>query len=219
MTEELRLLIADDHQILRNGIKLMLSQQSSFIPIVDEADNGKDVIKLATKNDYDIILLDINMPKKDGLTVARQLMAKNKNIRILVLTIYKEDYIIKQMISAGVRGYLLKNASLEELTKAVLTIHNGGRYYCNEIAQTLIHESAQTKKYKSSEFIIFDSSLTHREKEVLCLIANEYTNPEIAERLAVSKRTVDTHRTNIINKLKIRNTAGLVKYAVEKGII
>jgi DNA-binding NarL/FixJ family response regulator len=219
--KKIKILLADDHAVVRNGLKLMLSQQKSFTPIIEEAEDGEEVIKMASKSVFNIILLDINLPKLDGISVTRHLVKKNTNINILALTMHKEDYIIKQMISAGALGYLLKNTGLDELTKAILTVAVSKRYYCNEASQALINSN--TKEILPSGTvnlnIDFNSTLSNREKEIMMFIVKELKSTEIAEKLFISKRTVDGHRKNILTKLNLKNTAGLVKYAIQNGII
>ncbi|MES2568099.1 MAG: response regulator transcription factor [Bacteroidota bacterium] len=223
--KSIKILLADDHLVVRNGIKLMLSQQKSFNAIIEEAEDGDEVIKLAGRTKYDVILLDINLPKIDGIAVSTILLKKDKTIKILALTMHNEEYMIKQMISAGALGYLLKNIGLDELTKAIITVNAGNKYYCNEAAQILINInnsgnskelnlSEKTKSQKTREI-----ALSSREKEVIMYIAKEFNSAEIAEELYISKRTVEGHRKNIIAKLNLKNSAGIVKYAIQNGLV
>jgi DNA-binding NarL/FixJ family response regulator len=142
--EKLKILLADDHAVVRNGIKLMLSQQKTFFPIIEEAEDGEEAISKAQKENYDVILLDINMPKINGIGVTKALLKKNKKIKILALTMHKEEFIIRQMIAAGALGYLLKNTGLDELTKAILTVASAQRYYCNEASQAIINNNMKS---------------------------------------------------------------------------
>jgi DNA-binding NarL/FixJ family response regulator len=216
----LKILLADDHELVRNGIKLMLSQQKYFIPLIEEVKDGEEVLNIVTKCEFDIIILDINLPKIDGISVAKKLIGKNSNTKILALTMYKEDYVVKQMIAAGALGYLLKDTGLDELTKAILTVSASKRYYCNEASQALISNNVKQLPINGDLKlnIDFNSALSNREKEVMVFIVKELNSSEIAEKLFISKRTVDGHRKNIINKLNLKNTAGLVKYAIQNGI-
>lgn len=222
MIRKIKLLLVDDHIIVRNGIKLMLSQQKSFIPEILEAGDFEEVIHHTNNTSFDVILLDINLPGQNGISITKYLTKKSSNYKILALTMHKEEYMVKQMISAGAMGYLLKNAGLDELTKAIITVASSNKYYCNEASQILInnpvnHLVAQNKHYNLT--VDYTSALSNREKEVMMLIVKELSSLQIAEKLFISKRTVDTHRKNIIAKLNLKNTAGIVKYAIEHGIL
>jgi DNA-binding NarL/FixJ family response regulator len=216
----LKILLADDHELVRNGIKLMLSQQKYFIPLIEEVKDGEEVLNIVTKCEFDIIIIDINLPKIDGIAVTKSLIKKKSSTKILALTMYKEDYVIKQMIASGALGYLLKDTGLDELTKAILTVSASKRYYCNEASQALITNNVKQMPVNSdlNLTVDFNSILSNREKEVMTFIVKELNSSEIAEKLFISKRTVDGHRKNIINKLNLKNTAGLVKYAIQNGI-
>lgn len=221
-SRKIKILIADDHSVVRNGIKLMLSQQRAFVPEVGEAGDCDEIIAEVERANYDIILLDINLPGKNGISIAKFLLKKKPSTKILALTMHSEEFIIKQMISAGALGYLLKSTSLDELTKAILTVSSGSRYFCNEASQVLINDSINTISSPNSHYnlsIDYRSVLSNREKEVMFLIVKQFSSAQIAEKLFIGKRTVDTHRKNIIAKLNLKNTAGIVKYAYEHGIL
>lgn len=218
----IRILLADDHSVVRNGIKLMLSQQKVFIPEIEEAGDSREVIELAMKKPFDIILMDISLPEQNGIAVTKYLMKKKSSLKILALTMHKEEFMIKQMVSAGATGYILKNTSLDELTRAITTVTSGKRYYCNEASQVLLNDSINTIISPNSNYnmsIDYESVLSNREKEVMMLIVKELSSTEIARLLHIGKRTVDTHRKNIIAKLNLKNTAGIVKYAIEHGVL
>lgn len=222
MIRKIKILLVDDHIVVRNGIKLMLSQQKSFIPEILEAGDAEEVIQLTNNTSFDVILLDINLPGQNGISITKYLTKKSSNYKILALTMHKEEYMVKQMISAGAMGYLLKNTGLDELTKAIMTVASSNKYYCNEASQVLINDSvndlvSQKKHYNLT--VDYTSALSNREKEVMMFIVKELSSVQIAEKLFISKRTVDTHRKNIIAKLKLKNTAGIVKYAIEHGIL
>lgn len=219
---KIKILLADDHSVVRSGIKLMLSQQKAFIPEIDEANDSNEVINAVAKKPYDIILLDISLPNQNGISITKQLVKKYSAIKILALTMHKEEFMIKQMVSAGAMGYLLKNTSLDELTKAIMTVTAGKRYYCNEASQVLINDSINSIISPNSNYnmtVDYESVLSNREKEVMMFIVKELNSAEIAEKLHIGKRTVETHRKNIIAKLNLKNTAGIVKYAIEHGIL
>lgn len=222
MIREIKILLADDHLIVRNGIKLMLSQQKAFIPLIDEASDGESLLHLVSEKRYDVILLDISLPGQNGISIAKFLIKRNPGTKILALTMHKEEYMIKQMVAAGALGYILKNTGLDELTKAINTVVSGNRYFCNEASQVLLNGTSNdiipiSKNYNLT--IDYRNVLSNREKEVMMFIVKQLSSTEIAERLFISKRTVDTHRKNIIAKLNLKNTAGIVKYAIEHGIL
>lgn len=213
MNKFVNILIADDHSMVRNGIKLMLHQQNYFVPNVTEASDGKEVIELAREQEFDVILLDISMPKIDGITIIRKLKALNKSIRILALTMHKEENIIKQVLEAGALGYILKSSGLEELVKAINTVKRNERYFSNEVAQILFEEKKIKKSLSGMEL-----NLSNREMQILSMIVKEFTNQEIAEELSISKRTIEGHRKTLMKKLNVKSSIGLVKYALKNGI-
>jgi DNA-binding NarL/FixJ family response regulator len=199
----------------------MLSQQKTFFPIIEEAEDGEEAISKAQKENYDVILLDINMPKINGIGVTKTLLKKNKKSKILALTMHKEEFIIRQMIAAGALGYLLKNTGLDELTKAILTVASAQRYYCNEASQAIINNTMKDAPISKSfnATIDYNSVLSNREKQIMIYIARELSSTEIAKKLFLSKRTIDGHRKNIIAKLDLKNSAGIVKYAIQHDIL
>jgi DNA-binding NarL/FixJ family response regulator len=217
----IKILFAEDHKMVRNGIKLMLTSQNSFIPEIDDAKDGQEAISMALKKNYDVILLDINLPIKNGISVTKYLISKLGKIRILALTGHQEDFVIQQMIDAGALGYILKNSGLEELTKAILTVANFKKYYSNEIAQSIINKSSPENRQSKNKLgsIPLNNNLSTREKEILKFIAKEYTNIEIGERLNISPRTVGNHRNNLLQKLQVKNSVGLAMYALKNGIV
>lgn len=217
MKNKYRILIADDHQFIRKGLKLSLEEQDVFIPEIIEVSDGLEVIEKVQEERFDVVLLDVNMPRKDGIAVTNYMKAKNDPTPILALTMHNEPHIIKQMVDAGVNGYLLKNCGIEELTNAITTVISRKKYFTNEASQVLLSKKVFVKSEDNYSYPA-KSVLTLREREVLALITEELTNQEIADRLNVSKRTVDGHRNRMLDKLKVKNTAGLVKYALLNGI-
>ena len=209
-------LIADDHKLVRKGIQITLEENSEFTKIdkFHEAQNGEEAVLKASLFKYDIIFMDINMPIMDGIDATRKIMENNKDAKIIVLSMHNELYQIRNVIKAGAKGYILKNTGVEEINRAISTVIAGGNYYSNEVAIQLmgeLHDDIVTGKLLNNTS---NSELSEREKQVLRLIANEYTNSEIAEQLNLSPRTIDSHRQNIIHKIGAKNTAGLIKYAI-----
>lgn len=220
--KKIKILLVDDHKLVRNGIKYTLESGRSapLIDSIDEAVNGVEAVTKCKVNNYDIVFMDINMPEKDGITATKEILDNNRLMRIIAISMYDEDFEIRSMIDAGAKGYLLKNTGTEILDEAIQTILTGGKYYSNDVAIKLMEPRPKEIRKSSRDTItISDSVLTKRELEILELIAGEFTNEEIASKLNLSKRTVDSHRQNILNKLQVKNTAGLIKYAFKVGII
>lgn len=222
--DKIKILIADDHKLVRTGIKytLTVGDNGNFIERIDEVVNGKEAVERAKIFTYDIILMDINMPELDGIKATAQIIRDNPKTNIIALSMHSDDYEIRSMIKAGAKGYLLKNTGSEVLTDAIKTVLDGGKYYSNEVALKLMEPYTEEHTTDKSIPIRVDRrriSLTRRELEVLRMIANEYTNDEIAKKFELSKRTVDSHRQNILSKLQVKNTAGLIKYAIRLGLV
>lgn len=209
--DKIKLLIADDHVILRDGIVSLLHGEKSF-EVTGTAGTGHEVMQLVRNNDYDVCLLDINMPGPDGIEIARFITENKPAIKIIMLTTYNDPEIISELVHIGVAGYLLKNSDKQELTEAVLRVMKGRYYFSEEVEKIILH--GLTEK-KPAEII----TLTERELEIIDLLAKEYTNDKIAETLHISFRTVETHRKNIMQKIKVHNLAGLLKYAYSKGLV
>jgi DNA-binding NarL/FixJ family response regulator len=213
---KIKVLIADDHKIIRVGLRGLIGL-SQDIDVVAEAENGTEVIDLVNKNHIDVVLMDIDMGNTSGIETTQQLKREHPEVNVLGLTMHEEQEYIIEMLEAGASGYLLKNTGLEELLTAVRTAAKGDSYFSQPVSATLL-QAITRKKTDVPVRPASDSPLTERELQVLQLIAQEYSNGQIAEKLFISIRTVDTHRRNLLEKLPAKNTAGLVKYAIEKGI-
>lgn len=209
--DKIKLLIADDHKILLEGIVSLFQSEGSF-DVAATASNGYEVMELVNKNDYDVCLLDINMPGLDGIEAAKLIKAAKPSIKIVMLTTYNDKEIISELIHIGVSGYLLKNSDKSELVEAIFKVMSG-RYYFSAEIEEIIMQAVSEKK--NPEVIV----LTEREIEIVKLLAREYTNDKIAAELHISYRTVETHRKNIMQKTKSHNLAGLLKHAYSKGFI
>ncbi len=206
----INIIIADDHSVIRNGLKAMLEGNSSMT-IVGEAANGKELIALLGKKSCDVVCTDISMPEMDGVEATKYIMKHFPKIKVICLSMHEQIDFIKKIIDAGATGYVFKDLSKEEFQTAIETVHGGKKYFNPKLFDILL--SAETNSGKD-EIVLSD-----REKEILKLIAEEYTNTEIAKKLFVSIRTVDTHRQNLLQKLDVRNTAGLVKYAIKSSLL
>ncbi|MGB3179960.1 MAG: response regulator transcription factor [Cyclobacteriaceae bacterium] len=206
----INIIIADDHRLVVDGIILMLQSQPD-IHIAGTAETGDQVITLVKENkQVDLVIMDINMPGKDGIKATQWVRENHNDIKILVLTMYNKPEFIRQLLKCGANGYILKNTKQDSLVNAIRTIMRGENYFTDEIQRTVM-DSLVGHRNRTFE-------LTQREKDVLRLIVKECTTPEIAEQLFISTHTVETHRKNLLSKLNMRNTAGLVKYAIENGI-
>lgn len=211
----IRVGIADDHEIVRDGIKLLLEDEPGY-EIIFEAENGKEAVESCISHEIDLVIMDITMPEMDGIEATKILKEKYPDIKILALTMLSEDQHIRKMIKAGASGYILKSSGKKELLKAINAIVNGQHYFSEEATQSILQEliNPEISKQKDSE----DVHITERELEILKLIVNEFTNQEIADKLFLSVRTVDAHRRNLLQKTGAKNTAGLVKYALNNKL-
>ena len=212
MDKPLKILIADDHKMVRNGVRLMLESQKVFKTFITEASNGFEVLHFLEKEPFDVVLLDISMPEMDGIVTLKKIKSKSIKVPVVMMTMHNEENVINKAVDLGACGYILKNSGIDELVKAIQSVVNKERYFSNEVSQILI--KAINKKVKTSK----NEVLSDRELEVLVLIVRELTNKEIAEKLNLSYRTVEGHRIHIMEKLNLKSTIGLVKYALKKNI-
>jgi DNA-binding NarL/FixJ family response regulator len=210
----IRTIIVDDHQIFIDGLK-ELFKSIEGIEIVGEANNGIDLIDLLSKKETDVILMDVNMPKMDGMTATEFVVKEYSKSKVLMLTMHDTGAYIEKLLKAGAQGYILKNTGKAELKNAIEIVHGGGKYYSPEVTKTIMDGLQQKEKTQKE---IGNVELTDREKDVLKWIAQELTTHEIAEKLFISHHTVESHRKNLISKLGVRSLAGLVKYAVKMGL-
>ena len=211
----IRILLADDHKIFRDGIRSILEKEKD-IQVIEEASDGKEVIDKIGKIDIDLLLLDIDIGKPNGIEICETVKRDHPEVRILILSMMGLHDFIIQALEKGATGFLLKNAGKDEVLTAIRSVAKGDSYFSREVSAILIEH---LNKPRASKKRIADIPLSAREIEVLKLISQEYSNPEIAEKLFISIRTVDTHRRNLLEKLGMKNTAGLVKYAIQKGLI
>lgn len=211
--KKINLLIADDHTMFLQGIVSLLEQESE-INIVGKAVNGIEALEKIKTENPDLVILDISMPEMDGIELSKILKKDFPEVKILVVSTHSNVKIISRLIRIGVNGYLLKNAEKSELLKAIQTIASGENYFSEETEEKHLANHLKIEKQVSVL-----TELSSREKEILVLIAHEYNTAEIAEKTFISLNTVNTHRRNLLSKLNAKNTAGLVKYAVENGLV
>lgn len=212
MSEPIRVLIADDHQLVRQGLAVLLSVKPG-VEVVGQAENGIKAVKLALSLKPDIILMDLQMPEKDGIEATQEIKEENPNARILIITSFAEDENVYRAIKAGALGFLLKDSSPPELLQAIHDVCNGRMSLHPNIAMKLIEELNQPTEQQ-----ITQEPLTEREVEVLKLVAKGRSNLEIAEKLIVSERTVGAHVSNILGKLHLANRTQAALYALRKGL-
>lgn len=208
-----RILIADDHQMFIDGLRSLLVD-SKDICVVAEARDGYEVLEECGKKAIDLVIMDINMPGMDGIQATREVIKRYPGIKILGLSMYNDREYISDILKAGALGYILKNTGKENLLRAIHTLHSGANFLGDEVTKTLLNSFM--KNPHTSPMV---EKLSGREKEVLDCIATGQTTHEIAEQLFISKNTVETHRKNLLYKLKARNTAELVNNAYRQRLI
>jgi len=209
-----KIIIVDDHTLFRNGLHILINNLKNY-KVVEESANGKEFIDLLDKGtEVDLVLLDINMPVMDGIEAAKIALSKRPDLKIITLSMYGEEDYYYKMVDAGVKGFLLKNSDMNEVKTALETVYDGGNYFSSELLQNLVTNLRTNKEKKKPE-----NELSEREIEVLILICQGFNNQEIADQLFISKRTVDKHRANILEKSQCKNTAQLVMYAIKNKMV
>jgi two-component system, NarL family, response regulator NreC len=211
----IKVLLADDHQVVRKGFKALLTSESD-IEVIGEAGDGFEAIKLSEQVHPDVLVLDLMMSGINGLEVTRQLSKKNTKIGIVILSMHSNEAYVLEALRSGARGYILKESPPEELVRAIREAHAGRRYLSSPLTERAI--MAYTQKNDVQTVDPYDQ-LTTREREILQLAAQGCANNEIASRLYISPRTVETHRTNLMRKLNLHNHSQLIQFAIQRGII
>lgn len=216
MKEKKRVLIVEDHTLLRAGLKALLSQDPD-IEIVGEAENGRDAVRLVAMLTPDLVLTDLSMPGMNGIESIVDIKRRYPGVRVLVLTIHKTDEYIFEALRAGADGYILKDASHDELRIAIRSVLGGKTYLSPDISAKVINGYLDTDK--SSGPISAWDTLTHREREVLKLVAEGHPNKFIADYFCLSIKTVEKHRSNLMKKLNLHNASMMTAYAIERGLV
>jgi two-component system response regulator NreC len=216
MINSIRLVIADDHEIFRDGLALMLSKQQD-IELIGQAGNGRELISLVNELHPDVVMTDVKMPVMDGIEATRTLLSDNPDLNIIALSMFDEENLIVDMLEAGAKGYLLKNADKQEILDAIHSAYQGKPYYCHHTTSKLASLISKSKfnPYKKKDPLVF----TEREKEIIRLICQQQTAQEIADKVFLSKRTVEGHRTRILEKMNVKNTAGVVIFALRHRLV
>ncbi|MEO0776852.1 MAG: response regulator transcription factor [Bacteroidota bacterium] len=213
MQKVLKIVITDDHEVLIDGLIALLAPEAD-LQVVGKALNGRDLLELLAHKPVDLVIMDIDMPEMDGVVATQKLKEQFPHIKVLVLTMYSKPDFIKNLMRSGVDGYMLKYASKRDLVRAIRSVAENEFFYTPEIAQEVM-QSLRSDSTTTEETPV----LSEREKEIIRLVAQEYTSREIAEQLYLSYHTVERHRKNILAKLGVKNVAGLVRYALKNGLV
>ncbi|HTR81996.1 MAG TPA: response regulator transcription factor [Bacteroidota bacterium] len=216
--KKIKILVVDDHPLVRFGVINQLKSSEEYV-VVGEAEDGEDAIAKTKALGPDLVIMDIFMPGISGIEATKLLRKKYPSTRVLILTGFENEDYVYQIIRSGAGGYILKSVEKEELLEAVQAVMSGERFFSPRISKLIVENFIRKAEGQKSLIPAEDDILTKREKEILALVADGLTNQQIAEKLFISARTVDTHRTNIMQKLNIHDVANLVRYAMEKGLV
>lgn len=206
-----RIVLADDHELFLSGLKGLLSRQSGC-DVVGTAHNGAECIALLRDVECDVVMMDVDMPVMDGIKATEQISQIYPDVKVVVLSMHGDDEYYFRMVEAGAKGFILKNSSIDEVVAAVKTVAQGGNYFSQELLCNLVGSLKQSRVEQPEKV------LSEREREILLLICKGLSNQEIADVLFISKRTVDKHRANILEKTECKNTANLVVWAIKNSI-
>jgi DNA-binding NarL/FixJ family response regulator len=209
-----RILLADDHKIMRDGLKALLEKQPGM-RVVAEAESGIETLRLARECRPDVVIMDIAMPDMNGIEAARQLQAEGLNTKVVALSMHADRRFVSEVLKAGASGYVLKQSAFEDLVQAIRAVLTGRTFLSGDILDTLVRD--YVGQLKQSEFLAY-AQLSDRERQVLQLLAEGNSTKEIAAKLCVSVKTVESHRQNLMHKLDIHNLAGLTKFAIREGL-
>lgn len=213
----IRLLIADDHTMFVDGIESILRDEDD-IQVVGKCFDGGSVFAQILEQEFDVILLDINLPGMSGIEVCKKLTKEYPDVKVLALSMYNDESFVTEILKNGALGYILKNTGKIELVRAIKTVYRGQSYFSDEVTETIM-KSLVSPKVSEKKTTSLLPKISRREKEVLQLIVQEHTTQEIATELFISLKTVESHRRSLLTKMNVRNTAGLVRVAVENELI
>ena len=208
-----KVIIVDDHTLFRNGLRILLNNLENY-HVIAEAANGKQFLELLNTIVPDLVLMDISMPVMDGIEASAIAHQRYPDMKIITLSMYGEEDYYYKMVNAGVKGFVLKNSDIKEVKTALDIVYEGGSFFSSELLQNLVNSLKSAPKSKE-----FHTELSEREMEILILICQGMSNQEIADKLFISKRTVDKHRANILEKSESKNTAQLVVYAIKNRLV
>ena len=213
--EVYKIILADDHEIFLDSLTALVSSENNMI-VISKAHNGKELISLVKENQPDLCIVDMDMPEMNGLQASESLLRLYPDIKILILTMHKEKSLIKKMMNIGIKGYLLKTCDKGEFVFAINQILRNKTYFSDEVIETLVKDHAYERH--GSPDISKIATLSEREKEIIQLLCDGLNNKQIAEKLFVSHKTIDNHRTNIMRKLDVHNVVGLIRFALKHGL-
>lgn len=208
----IKILIADDHAIVREGLKQILAETPDMV-VADEANNGHDVVTKVLKNDFDVVLLDISMPGRNGIDILKQLKTERPRISVLILSMYSEEQYAMRALRAGASGYLTKESAPDELIEAIRRVSQGRKYISPAVAEKLALNLEPGSERPPHEV------LSDREYQVMCMIASGKTIKEIGDQLGLSVKTISTYRARVLEKLNIKNNAALTHYAIQNRLV
>lgn len=217
MEKTCRILIVDDHKLFREGLNFVLSQIDGF-EVVGEASDGKEFLDIIDSIEVDVVLMDISMPGLDGIEATSRAIEKHPSLKIIALTMFCDEEYYYKMIQAGVSGYILKESGKDELANAITTVLKGENYFSQKLLRNIILNLNQVKNFKGTPHKQ-EIKLTPRETEILKLICQGLSNAEISEKISLSLRTVEGHKSNLINKTGVRNSVSLVMYALKNNLV
>jgi two-component system, NarL family, response regulator NreC len=212
-----RILLADDHAIVRDGLKAIMQKLDPDIVVVNEASNGREALDMAAESPADIYLLDISMPVLNGIEATVRLLKRDPSVKVIILSMYKDKVLVEKAIRSGARGYILKESATEEVVKAIDEVYAGRYYFSPDVSGYLVHGFLHPSQ--EGDGGTAESELTDRQREILKLICDGYTEKQIGEELNISYHTVHVHKNNIMKALDIHSKAELIKYAVKHQII
>ncbi|MCW4251861.1 MAG: response regulator transcription factor [Candidatus Thiodiazotropha taylori] len=216
-SDKKKIIIAEDHNILRAGLKALLTSNPQF-DVIGEADNGRDAIRRVIDLKPDLVIMDLNMPGMNGMDAIREIRERDAEIKTLVLTVHNEEEYVLASLKAGANGYVLKDATQNELMTDAERVLNGKTYLSPEITEKVVNSYLQTNNVNNEPLTRWDT-VTQRERQILKLIAEGHTNKSMADYLCISVKTVEKHRANLMKKLDLHNVSALTTYALEKGLI
>jgi two-component system response regulator NreC len=217
MSRKIRIILADDHAVVRDGIKAVIRRLSDNVTIVGEAATGKEVLEIAQDKAVDVFVLDLEMPELDGIETIDRLNERHGPVKVVLLSMYDEKILVERAIRAGARAYILKESAAEEIIKAIEEVYSGGYFFSPKISGYLAQEFLHEPEARAEESL--DTALTSRQTEILKRVCQGLTEKEIAYQLNISPNTVHVHINNIMNKVQIHNKAGLIKYAIKMGFV
>ncbi len=215
--DNIKVVLVDDHQLIRMGITALLKSEN-YIDVIGEVNTAKETLEYVKNKKPDVVLMDISLDDGDGIVLTKEIIKKHKDVKVIMLSMHVKEDFIQRSIMAGASGYLLKDSPKDEIIKAIKEVVQGGKYFTSEISQLMVSSYVdKAGNFTNNRRQI--SGLTTREIEIIRLLSDGLNNQNIASQLGISHRTVDTHRTNIMQKVKVKNVAELVKYAIINKVI